>query len=499
MGLLDRVKKADEEKEDADEVLDTVAVDLPAFYDKSSSVSNLADSSPIERKSRLITRIGSAGITRTSGVQEIKLKVHRRLLAEYADSVDASDRAEIASLVSQLVDEEIAASDVIVSRQERLKIVETILDDVLGLGPLEPLLKDETITEIMVNNPKQVYVERYGRIEKVDVSFEDTHHLMMVIDRIVSTVGRRVDESSPMCDARLPDGSRVNVIIPPLAIKGPCMTIRKFGRKRLTMPELIKLGTLSEAMAKFLAAAVRAKVNLMVSGGTGSGKTTTLNVLSGFIPSWERIITCEDAAELQLNQEHVVTLEARPPNIEGKGMVPIRDLVINSLRMRPDRIIVGECRGGEALDMLQAMNTGHEGSMTTIHANSPRDAMSRLETMVLMAGTELPSRAIRDQIASAIDIVIHQDRMRDGKRRIVNISELTGIIDGQIEMHDIFVYKQVGVKESGEVVGYHTATGYVPKVLEKILVSGEHIDKSIFEPSEAPEDVSRFIDLLGEG
>ena len=323
-------------------------------------------------------------------------------------------------------------------------MLEQITDEIIGLGPLEPLLRDESITEIMVNGPRQVYIERSGKLELTNVVFQNDDHVMRIIDRIIAPIGRRVDESSPMVDARLTDGSRVNAIIPPLSLVGPIITIRKFSASPFTTEDLIRFGTATADMFDFLRACVEARLNMFVSGGTGSGKTTTLNVLSSFIPNDERIVTIEDAAELQLRQEHVVTLESRPPNIEGKGAVPIRELVRNALRMRPDRIIVGECRGGEALDMLQAMNTGHDGSMTTGHANSPRDMLSRLETMVLMAGMDLPLRAIREQVASAVDLIVQQNRLKDGTRKIVNITEVQGMEGDVIVMQDVFVFEQTG-------------------------------------------------------
>jgi pilus assembly protein CpaF len=325
-------------------------------------------------------------------------------------------------------------------------------------------------------------VEQKGRITRSPVTFESNDQLMQVIDRIVSTIGRRVDESSPMVDARLKDGSRVNVIIPPLALRGPTVTIRKFSRDPLTIDNLLQFGSLTQEMVDFMRACVRSRLNLVVSGGTGSGKTTTLNILSGFIPEDERIVTIEDAAELQLRQDHVVTLETRPANVEGRGRVAIRDLVINSLRMRPDRIVVGECRGGEALDMLQAMNTGHDGSLTTVHANSPSDALNRLETMVLMAGAELPSRAIREQIGSAINIIVQQSRLRDGTRKVVNIAEVLGYDGERVRLQDIFVFKQTGVDGDGNVLGVLTPTGVIPQCLEHLAASGEGLDESVFTP-----------------
>jgi len=341
------------------------------------------------------------------------------------------------------------------------------------------LLGDVSITEIMVNGAQKVYIERQGKIEKTNLAFESDDHLMRIIDRIVSPLGRRIDESSPYVDARLPDGSRVNAIIPPLALNGPTLTIRKFSKIPLTIDDLIRFGTITPEAIEFLNACVVARLNVIVSGGTGSGKTTSLNVLSGFIPNDERIITVENAAELQLRQEHVVTLESRPPNIEGKGEVTIRDLVINCLRMRPDRIVVGECRSGEALDMLQAMNTGHDGSLTTLHSNSPRDTLARLETMVLMAGMDLPVRAIREQIASAVDLIVHQERMRDGSRKVVNITEVQGMEGDVIVMSDIFGFEQQGM-EGGRVIGRLKPTGLRPKFVERIESANIHLPAGIF-------------------
>ena len=359
-----------------------------------------------------------------------------------------------------------------IPRQDRLRIIQDIYNEVAGLGPLETLMEDTSISEIMVNGPKQVYIERKGRLELSGVTFEDDAHVMKIIDRIVSRIGRRCDEANPMVDARLEDGSRVNAVIPPVALNDPTITIRRFNSAPLQMADLINGNSLSFSMASFLEACIKGKCNVIVTGGTGSGKTTLLNVLSGYIPEDERIVTIEDAAELQLKQAHVVTLESRPANIEGTGAISIRDLVRNALRMRPDRIIVGEVRSGETLDMLQAMNTGHEGSLTTVHANSPRDVISRLETMVLMSGMELPVKAIRDQVAAAIDLIVQQARFRDGSRKIISITEVVGMEGDMITLQDIFVYKPDGVDSNGKIRGRHVATGIHPKVLTKLKDNG---------------------------
>ncbi len=366
------------------------------------------------------------------------------------------------------------------------RLEKEIYDEAMRLGPLEDFLADESITEIMVNGPDQVYVERAGKLELTSQTFMDDESVLGVIERIVAPIGRRIDESQPYVDARLPDGSRVNAIIAPLSLTGPCITIRKFSRRALVSDDLIAYGTWTKSAAEFLRLCVLMRKNIVVSGGTGSGKTTLLNVLSGFIPTTDRIVTIEDAAELRLAQPHVIRLEARPPNIEGRGAVPIRDLVRNALRMRPDRVIVGECRGGEALDMLQAMNTGHDGSLTTAHANTPRDVISRLETMVLMSGMELPSRAIREQIASAIDIIVHESRLSDGSRKVVCISEVVGLEGQQVVMQDIFEFKQTGVDDKGKVTGTFVPTGAVPTFYEHLKSRGLYIDPAVFDPSKQP-------------
>ncbi|MGP8248924.1 MAG: CpaF family protein [Candidatus Dormibacteria bacterium] len=408
----------------------------------------------------------------------IKARVTQALLEEFTDVAQAP-RERLVAKIGELCNSSLEELSISITRTDRQRMVEQLISDVLGLGPLEMILKDPEISEIMINGPEDVYVERLGRIYRYPAKFDSADHLMQIIDRIVSSIGRRVDESSPMVDARLKDGSRVNVIIPPLALQGPTMTIRRFSKDPYTVEDLIQFGTWTPDMATFVRACVRARRNVLISGGTGSGKTTTLNVLSGWIPEDERIITIEDAAELQLRQEHVVTLESRPANIEGRGKVSIRDLVINSLRMRPDRIVVGECRGGEALDMLQAMNTGHDGSLTTVHANSPSDALTRLETMTLMAGTDLPSRAIREQIAAAINLVVQQARLRDGTRRIIAISEVRGFDGERVELADIFQFRQQGLDEQGMVVGHFEAVE-VPQCLEELAAAGEKLDVSMF-------------------
>lgn len=411
--------------------------------------------------------------------QELKRQIQDKLLEALDPRIDASQTDAVRAKIREEFDQILSEESIILSRAEKQRLFEQIAADILGLGPIQPLLEDETITEVMVNGAKNVYVERSGKLEKTEVTFDSDEHVMHVIDRIVSPLGRRIDESSPYVDARLPDGSRVNAIIAPLSVSGPTLTIRKFAKRALTVEDLIRFGTITEEVAEFLRACVVARLNLVVSGGTGSGKTTLLNILSGHIPNDERIVTVENAAELQLKQEHVVTLESRPPNIEGMGEVTIRDLVINCLRMRPDRIVVGECRSGEALDMLQAMNTGHDGSLTTLHANSPRDTLSRLETMVLMAGMELPVRAIRDQIASAVDVIVQQARMRDGSRKVVNITEVQGMEGDTIVMSDIFEFVQSGY-ESGKVIGRLRPTGIRPKFTHKIEEADIYLQPDIF-------------------
>ena len=419
-------------------------------------------------------------------MQELKLAVHKRIVDEMTPEeqqilVRGEDaREQIKNIISVYSNRELAEGTYTLSRGERLHLVDDISNELLGLGPLEPLLQNDSITEIMVNGPKQIFIEQKGKLKLTDVHFYDNAHLMNIIERILTPLGRRVDESSPLVDARLADGSRVNIIIPPLSLVGPAVTIRKFSKKALSIQDLIGFGTLSADMATFLDACVRARLNILVSGGTGSGKTTTLNVLSSFIPHTDRIVTIEDAAELRLQQTHVVTLESRPANLEGQGAITIRDLVKNALRMRPDRIIVGEVRAGEALDMLQAMNTGHDGSLTTAHANTPRDVLSRLETMVLMAGMELPVRAVRTQVSSAIDLILQQSRIRDGTRKITHITEVQGMEGETIVLQDLFRYVQDKIDEKGKSVGHYESLGLMPNFMDKFQMNGVDLPEGFF-------------------
>ncbi len=385
--------------------------------------------------------------------------------------------------IEQLIDEKLAADKIPIGKQLRDKLMMDVVNEMVGFGPLEELLSDETVTEIMVNGHETIFVEQNGKITLSPIKFVDVASCRRVIDKILSPLGRRVDESSPICDARLPDGSRVNVVVPPCALNGPTITIRKFAKNKLTMEKLIEFKSCTRGMYMFLQAAVRSAMNVVVSGGTGSGKTTLLNALSGFIPQGERIITIEDAAELSLMQPHVVRLESKPPNIEGKGEVSIRDLVKSSLRMRPDRVVIGECRSGEALDMIQAMNTGHDGSLTTTHANTPRDALSRIATLVLMAGVDLPEKAIREQIASAVHLIVQTSRLQDGSRRIVQISEVQGMEGTMITLQDLFIFEQTGVNEDGKVVGVLRGTGIIPKCMERLRGHGENLPAEVFQSS----------------
>ncbi len=428
-----------------------------------------------------VTNNGRPGSAQGEAYNRIRERVQRRLLAELSPVVDTNDAAAVRRALEQIFLETLQEERLPMSRSDRNLLFEQVVADVLGYGPIEALLRDESVTEVLVNGPDQVFIERSGILEETDIRFKDNDEVMHIIDRIVTPLGRRIDESSPMVDARLPDGSRVNVIIPPLAIDGPSISIRKFARAIFDIEDLVQTETLTRAMADFLQACVQARLNVVVSGGTSTGKTTLLNALSGYLPNQERIITIEDSAELQLHQRHVVRLESRPPNVEGKGHIAIRQLVINALRMRPDRIVVGEVRGGEALDMLQAMNTGHDGSLTTAHSNSPRDTLSRIATMALMAGMELPMRAIQEQIASAFDLIVHVDRLVDGSRKVVSIAEVQGMEGEVITMQDIFRYVQTGVN-NGKAQGYFTALGVRPRFMEKIETAGFHLPPTIFNP-----------------
>ena len=413
---------------------------------------------------------------------ELKANVHRKLLNRLnLEALANADRARAEGEIRSLLFELIAEENMPLSMTERDAILGDVLDEVFGLGPLEPIMRDPTVTDILVNTHKSVYVERQGKLERLPTGFQDDRHLLRVIDRIVSAVGRRIDDSSPMVDARLPDGSRVNAIIPPLAVDGPLLSIRRFPAERLKAGDLVGLRALTPPMLEFLEHCVRARLNVIISGGTGAGKTTLLNILSSFISERERIVTIEDAAEVQLHQDHVARLETRPPNDEGKGAVRQRQLVINALRMRPDRIVVGEVRGEEALDMLQAMNTGHDGSLTTVHANTPRDALSRIETMISMAGMTLPEKSMRQQISSAIQIVVQGARLSDGTRKITSVSEITGMEGDVITMQDIYVFEKIGVTQEGKVIGRFRATGVRPKACERLKASGIHLPTTMFE------------------
>ncbi len=410
---------------------------------------------------------------------DLKTRVQNRLLAEMDPGMDISKTAEVRKTIQSLYEQILVEDSIVLSRQEKHRLFEQIVAEIIGFGPLQPLLEDESVTEVMVNGPKNIYVERKGKIVRVPIAFESDEHVMRIIDRIVAPLGRRIDESSPTVDARLPDGSRVNAVIPPISLVGPTLTIRVFSKTPFTVQDLINFGSITPEAVQFLKACVEARLNVVVSGGTGSGKTTLLNVLSGFIPGDERIVTIENAAELQLRQEHVVTLESRPPNIEGRGEVTIQNLVVNSLRMRPDRIVVGEIRDGAALDMLQAMNTGHDGSMTTAHSNGPRDTISRIETMTMMAGYDLPVRAIREQISSAVDVIVHSDRLRDGARKVTSVTEVAGMEGDVVTLTDLFVFEQSGF-EDGKVIGRMRPTGLRPKFMDKIEAAGIHLPPQIF-------------------
>jgi pilus assembly protein CpaF len=445
---------------------------------KLNSLSNQGSSGGLSRLSSPSFG-GSEG--KNKNFEELKRQIHAKLverldLSRVKDLAGDAMRRDIRRAIEHLCDTE----NPLLNRIEREKLIEEILDETLGFGPLEPLLKDPTVTEIMVNGPKKVYVERRGKIEKSEVGFRDNDHLLQIIDRIVSKVGRRVDETSPLCDARLPDGSRVNAVIPPIALDGASLSIRRFGATPLKLEDLLNYKAFTPEMAMLLEGAIKARLNVLISGGTGSGKTTLLNTLSAFIPSDERLVTIEDAAELQLQQDHIVRMETRPPNIEGKGQISTRDLVRNSLRMRPDRIIVGECRGAEALDMLQAMNTGHAGSMTTLHANTPRDGLARLETLIMMAGTELPVKAMRQQISSAIDLIIQVNRLQGGPRKMVSITEVMNMEQDIIIMQEVFRYRQMGVDQNGRAYGQFEATGVRPTFVPRLEQKGIKLPSNMF-------------------
>ena len=419
-----------------------------------------------------------------AGYYELKNRIHRQLIERLdLTKIGVLPADVLQQQIRRVVEDMLVDDETPLSRQEREQIIVEVQHETFGLGPIEPLMQDPSVSDVLVNGPKHVYIERRGKLERTKVIFRDDAHLLQVIDRIVSAVGRRIDESSPMVDARLADGSRVNAIIPPLALDGPVLSIRRFAADPYKMSDLIEFGTLTPALAEFIRAAVQARLNVLVSGGTGAGKTTLLNVLSNAIPSSERIVTIEDSAELQLQQDHVVRLETRPPNIEGSGAVSQRDLVRNALRMRPDRIVVGEVRGPEVLDMLQAMNTGHDGSLSTVHANSARDALSRLETMVLMSGMTLPLRAMRDYIASALDMVIHVGRLSDGTRKVMRVAEISGMEEDVVTTQDIFMFQQDGIGQDGRVRGFHRATGIRPKFMERLVRAGIQLGPDVFDPA----------------
>jgi pilus assembly protein CpaF len=441
-----------------------------------------------EKKSEKSGIMDSAVTREITGFEKLKEKVHAKLIDDMPQAImteanPEKKRSMLRDRILQVTAEEGPKMNVTLSPRETESLSQVLLDDMIGFGPIQKLLDEEDISEVMVNGPYQIYYEKKGKLILSDVKFKDNDHVMRIIERIVAPIGRRIDESVPYVDARLPDGSRVNAIIPPLALNGPTITIRKFKKEALGIQDMIRFGTVSEEMAKFLEACIKVRLNIVVSGGTGSGKTTTLNILSSFIPEDERIITCEDAAELQLRQPHVVRLETRAANIEGKGAVPMRELIKNTLRMRPERVIVGECRGGEALDMLQAMNTGHDGSLTTGHANTPRDMLARLETMVLMAGMDLPVRAIREQIAAAVHMIVQQSRLKDGSRKITYLTEIQGMEGDKVVMQDIFRFEQSGIDEKGKIIGRLKATGIRPKFASKFEESGIHLPANIFTDS----------------
>ena len=456
-------------------------------------VTNLNDHGEAETDSPKKVSVSERGSVTADPFAELKTRVHKDIIARLGPrlfNADSTTDSDLEASVNEAVTEVLALEKTPLTRQERQDIIREITDDILGYGPLEPFLRDDSITELMVNDASTIYIERHGKITRTNARFVDEQHLLRIIDKIISRIGRRIDESSPYVDARLPDGSRVNAIIPPLAVRGAALTIRKFRRDPFTMADLIKFGTLTHKSGQFMEACVRGKLNVLISGGTGSGKTTTLNVLSSAIPSDERIITVEDAAELQLKQDHVITLESRPANIEGKGQVNIRDLVRNTLRMRPDRIIVGECRGPETVDMLQAMNTGHDGSLTTVHANNPRDALARVETLVLTAGVDLPLRAIREQISSAFDLIVQVSRLVDGTRRITHVTEVLRMESDIVTLQDVFLAKpvedvQVQSETGHRLLGPLTCTGIKPQFLDKMAGNGVNLPPNFFVPDTA--------------
>ena len=486
MGLLDRVKQ------------NQTGAPAPTTGGNGAPGSNpggftTASAIPVARQAAPAATSTAPPVSRQAAQEQLpaftaaKVQIHSKLIERFADQIDSSNKDGVRAKIIELADEYFRTTALTMTKSDRERLVESVLDDVLGLGPLEALLADPSITEIMANHPKQIYVEKSGEPTLSAVTFESERQMRQVIDRIVSLVGRRVDESTPICDARLKDGSRVNVVIPPIALKGPALTIRKFAKEKWGPADIVnRFKSSSPEIMTFLRSCVRARLNILVSGGTGSGKTTLLNILSSFIPENERLITCEDAAELQLQQPHWIQLESRPPNVEGKGAVSIRELVKSCLRMRPDRIIVGECRGGEALDMLQAMNTGHDGSMSTLHANNPKECLVRLETLVLQAGQDLPSRAIRETIGSAIHLIVQQSRLRGGVRRIVSVAEVIGIKDGEVQFQELFNFKQVGVNAEGKAVGYHSATGVLPMRMEHLRAEGEDVSEQLFAPGKQP-------------
>jgi pilus assembly protein CpaF len=494
MGLLDRVKQSQTVPPGPGQTNGPAAGTVPGAtpYAAATAIPVARAAAPVEAPAAaasLSARAAAAvpGGELTPAFTAAKVQIHARLIEKYADQIDSSNKPGVREKIVELAEEYFRSTAMTMTKNDKERLVESVLDDVLGLGPLEALLADANITEIMANHPKQIYVEKSGEPTLSAVTFESERQMRQVIDRIVSLVGRRVDESTPICDARLKDGSRVNVVIPPIALKGPCLTIRKFAKEKWGPADVVnRFRSSSPELMTFLRSCVRARMNILVSGGTGSGKTTLLNILSSFIPETERLITCEDAAELQLQQPHWIQLESRPPNVEGKGAVPIRELVKSCLRMRPDRIIVGECRGGEALDMLQAMNTGHDGSMSTLHANNPHEALVRLETLVLQAGQDLPSRAIRETIGSAIHMIVQQSRLRGGVRRIVSVAEITGIREGEVQFQELFTFKQLGVNSEGKAVGYHTATGILPMRMEHLKAEGEDVPQQLFAPTPQP-------------